>query len=733
MAKSNLAITGESARSPLAIRLDLSQEKLELVRTQIAPGAPDDVIELYFERCRVMGFDPFGRMLHLTARNAKENGEWVKRWTFVTSIDGFRSIAEDSGEYDGQEKPIHEYDDNGRLLETTVTVYRKGMTRGVAASAPWAEYVQTDNDGVPTSMWRKMPKTMLAKCFSADTEVLTDRGFQRFSEVTGRILQVGESGLEAVDARPFAQDYEGPMVTLDSDDLNFSVTPNHDMITTAGKIEAGDLYEQSRARSKFAIPRAVIGSRSLQGLSDSVLVLMGAYLADGYRTDGKVARISVSRTHKLGRLRAISLHFREKVGSESGAAALSKSGRTVVTRSNKTHFDFDVTLLEFIVDCKTKAVNVEAALTLAREQVRTLVDAWVSFDGHRDKKSGVRRVFTSRRDHVAALEVMAVAAGYSVSVVRSRTSDLSTRPNYYVTISDRDAINVFRWGRETANNRPGERPHTGLELTQNVTGKVWCVTVPSGAIVVRRNGFSMLCGNCAEALALRKAFPKKLASVYTTDEMAQADNHSPAMQANAPRRDAIDAEFSPAPAALADSGPVAAPAPSRTEEVKAKVNRANVERLEAQKRAEALLEEMKADPALATPAPAPFKRDERFDDVAKVLAKINKIDSEVSKTHIMRMALGPTFDPRGGFSDSDVAAMIASAEELLGQMVSQLAKMEADSRTIPDGLFDDIPAPNSDEVRYCTDHDCGAVLAPAAIRENHIPGCRAAETLDGRL
>lgn len=401
MAKSNLAITGESARSPLATRLDLSQEKLELVRTQIAPGAPDDVIELYFERCRVMGFDPFAKMLHLTPRNAKENGAWVKRWTFVTSIDGFRSIAEDSGEYDGQEKPIHEYDDNGRLLETTVTVYRKGMTRGVAASAPWAEYVQTDNDGVPTSMWRKMPKTMLAKC--------------------------------------------------------------------------------------------------------------------------------------------------------------------------------------------------------------------------------------------------------------------------------------------------------------------------------------------AEALALRKAFPKKLASVYTTDEMAQADNHSPAMQANAPRRDAIDAEFSPAPAALADSGPVAAPAPSRTEEVKAKVNRANVERLEAQQRAEALLEEMKADPALATPAPAPFKRDERFDDVAKVLAKINKIDSEVSKTHIMRMALGPTFDPKGGFSDSDVAAMIASAEELLGQMVSQLAKMEADSRTIPDGLFDDIPAPNSDEVRYCTDHDCGAVLAPAAIRENHIPGCRAAETLDGRL
>jgi phage recombination protein Bet len=150
--------------SALAARLELSQEKLDLVRSQIAPGAPDDVLEMYFEQCRVSGFDPFAKMLHLICRNAKQDGAWVKRWTMQTAIDGFRSIAEDSGEYDGQDEPIFAYDNDGRVLSATVRVYRKGMARGVAATAYWSEYVQADRDGAASGLWAKMPRGQLAKC-----------------------------------------------------------------------------------------------------------------------------------------------------------------------------------------------------------------------------------------------------------------------------------------------------------------------------------------------------------------------------------------------------------------------------------------------------------------------------------------------------------------------------------------------------------------------------------------
>lgn len=150
-------------------QIEFSPSQVDLIKRQIAPKATDDELKLFLYQAARTGLDPLTRQIYCIHRKQKLGNDWVEKMTIQTSIDGFRVIAERSGDYGGQDEPIFTEIEK-KVTSCRITVYRfRGDVRYPAAVglAYWDEYCQMDREGRPMGLWGKMPHTMLAKVAEA--------------------------------------------------------------------------------------------------------------------------------------------------------------------------------------------------------------------------------------------------------------------------------------------------------------------------------------------------------------------------------------------------------------------------------------------------------------------------------------------------------------------------------------------------------------------------------------
>lgn len=154
-------------------KLVLPLEKIDLIKRTICKDATNDELELFIQVCNRTQLDPFSRQVYAVKRWDSKLGR--EAMGIQVSIDGFRLVAQRSGEYAGQVGP-HWCGEDGVWCDVwlkkevpyaaKVGVMRRGFLEPIYSVAKWSSYAVYYKDKLST-MWSKFPDLMLAKVAEA--------------------------------------------------------------------------------------------------------------------------------------------------------------------------------------------------------------------------------------------------------------------------------------------------------------------------------------------------------------------------------------------------------------------------------------------------------------------------------------------------------------------------------------------------------------------------------------
>jgi len=168
----------------------LSRAQARVLADTICKDATQNELVLFANVCRSKGMDPFSGQIFMVKRDGKV--------TFQTGIDGFRSQAEASGSYAGNDEPVFEYGGDKKPTKASVTVWKmvEGVRVPFTASARWDEFCPS---GKMDFIWKAKPHVMLGKC--AEAQALR----RAFPKQLARALHQGRNGARGAahrDSRP---------------------------------------------------------------------------------------------------------------------------------------------------------------------------------------------------------------------------------------------------------------------------------------------------------------------------------------------------------------------------------------------------------------------------------------------------------------------------------------------------------------------------------------------------
>ena len=367
-------------------------------------------------------------------------------------------------------------------------------------------------------------------CHDSETEILTKRGFVFFADlldndIVGAVEPkthrlVWEKPLDRQTYRYDSSVY-GDMVLFESKHTNFCVTPNHELYlrnrrwsSTRGKYVHGD-FEKIRA-DKIQDHDLLLTQLDWEGnvcddlpyqtvplLSkvklDDYLGMIGWYLSEGNRKHD-VARSYTygsvwsqkSGTPSEARMRAV---LDNCFGSKLRSPEITADGYDAVTRFILHNTVMSQYLEETLGNLSQNKFVPAWVLDLPVDKLQILLDTMMDGDGD-SVKSGLKgwkhRYSTISKTLADNVQEIATKLGYNVKIAcESKRRKAHHWPIYRVY-----------WAEKTPTRVARSRSIYRIPYV----GNVFCVTVPSGIIVTRRDGKIAIHGNSGKVLQLTNEY-----------------------------------------------------------------------------------------------------------------------------------------------------------------------------------------------------------------------------------
>lgn len=375
------------------------------------------------------------------------------------------------------------------------------------SKAPWMEIAKQElakhikegdqtSDTTISNYWSvlgtKQPSSV-AWCFDDNVSILTLRGWILFKDLTedDTVAQVNPTTMELEFVKPttiIQKDYNGKAFNVKSRHFDFTCDAGHLFYGEVNASKAGkrgySFTTLDKVSSSFRMPYPHGSSKDSLDVSDTQLQFLAAFISDGFfkYANGKYKEgveqdpwriaIQVSRPRKVEKLREFN-----PACITTASKAYGRSKTPLTTFSYAIPEGFHDVFEEY------KQLRWEFIYSLSSRQARVFLDAYKIFDG--DGIDGPRgnKLYTSSAENRDRLLAITSIAGYTAAV-SSNISRISGKPCWGIVWDSKKKV------------RSISKKHIHEIM---YSGKMYCVEVPSGVILVRDEHTltPFITGNCS--------------------------------------------------------------------------------------------------------------------------------------------------------------------------------------------------------------------------------------------